>query len=74
MFFSSNVDDEEHQQLDETVLAVIKRLRDNNLLKKEDIREYSLLQTILFGDEDYFREKQFRFLMDLGSDDVDDAA
>jgi len=59
-------DDKEYQQLiDERLLAVMKRLRDRNLLKKEDIREYNLLWTTLsrFG-KSFCIEKRFRFLSD----------
>ena len=51
---------------DEAVLRVMKALKDDNLLKKEDIREYNLLERLFppYGSDTYFPEKRFRFLSD----------
>ena len=55
--------DEEHQQLvDETFLAVMKRLRKSDLFQKEDIRKYNLLHGLC--EQNIFAEQRFRYLAD----------
>ena len=55
--------DKEYQQLvDEKCLAVMKQLRQKEIFKKEDIREYNLMGTLC--GQDVFPEQRFRFLVD----------
>ena len=59
---SSGSHNEDHQQLVDTAfLALLVRLRQSDLFKKEDIQRYSLLHE-LCGQTVYFPEQRFRFL------------
>jgi len=71
-------DDNINQQLmDEKMLAVLKKLRDKSLLKKEDIREYGLMQIMAHdiggGGKSFFYRKAISVFHRLRSDGVDDA-
>ena len=50
--------------VDECFSAVWKRLRQNNLLKKEDIREYNLVGRMLTNDIGFFSETRFLYFVD----------
>ncbi|OEU23212.1 hypothetical protein FRACYDRAFT_233381 [Fragilariopsis cylindrus CCMP1102] len=54
---------ERYEYIDDKYLRVLIQLRKLGLLKKEDIRRYCLLYN-LCGEEDYFAEKRFRFLVE----------
>jgi len=59
-------DSEYYRLLDETCLAVLIRLRDMGLFRKEDIVEHNLLGSLLQGS--VFPEQRFRFLVDWNPD------
>ena len=55
---------EYNQMVDETCLTVLNRLREMNLLKKEDIQEYNLLGILCSNKNSFFPEKRFEFISD----------
>ena len=57
-----NYDEERRELLAETFLAVMKRLRENGIFKKEDILEYNLMRILC--SHSIFPEQRFRYLAD----------
>ena len=55
-----------HELTDERCLSALVRLRNMGYLKKEDVRERSLVPVMCC--QSYFAEKRFRFLLDLDPD------
>ena len=55
-------DAEHHQLVDDRFLGVLRRLRETNLLKKEDIQEHNLVLGLC--QYDYFAKKRFQYLTD----------
>lgn len=53
-------DAEHHQLVDDRFLGVLRRLRETNLLKKEDIQEHNLVPGLC--QYDYFAKKRFQYL------------
>jgi len=60
--YSQPYDEEHHQLVDETFLAVLKKLRQKGLFRKEDIQNYNLIFELCY--EQNIPEQRFRYLVD----------
>jgi hypothetical protein len=64
MCYCRNEKDNNNKLLDDCFLTVIKRLKGNNRLIKEDIRQYNLVGGLFSTDTGCFSETRFRYIVD----------